>query len=85
MPETNEVWIRVAGMLVICIGFYYNRAGANNITAFLMYTVIVRVFVFICLVAFVLLNFAAPILAGFGVVDLICAIWTWSALKKEKA
>lgn len=84
LPETNEVWIRVAGILVICIGYYYHRTGAGNIKEMLRLTVHARCFVFLAFLALVVLKYAAIPLAGFGIVDLLGALWTWAALKKEK-
>jgi hypothetical protein len=85
LPETNEIWIRVVGVLVICIGYYYFRMSAAGNAMFLKFTVQARIFVFICFAAFVLLKLAPTILIAFGGFDLLCAAWTWSALKKEKA
>ena len=82
LPETNEVWIRVVGLLAFIIGFYYHRSGAANTTSFFKLTIPARVLVFIAFTAFVLLKYASPILIGFGVIDLLGAIWTWTALKK---
>jgi hypothetical protein len=84
LPTTSEVWIRVAGVLAFCIGYYYHKAGAGNILAFFKHTVPSRVFVCIAFITFVLLKFVSPLLIGFGLVDLAGAIWTWLALKKEK-
>ncbi len=84
IPETNEVWIRVVGVLAFCIGYYYHRAGAGNIHAFFKHTVPTRLFVFIAFVTFVLMDYVSPLLIGFGTVDFLGAIWTWTALKKEK-
>jgi hypothetical protein len=83
MPATQEVWIRVVGILTIAIAFYYQQAGSKNIVAFFPLTVVVRIFVFLSFIGFVLLNFASPMLIGFGVVDFIGAIWTWQSLKKK--
>jgi hypothetical protein len=85
IPETNEVWIRVVGVLVFCIGYYYHRAGAGNIQAFLKHTIPTRVIVFLSFTAFVLLKFVPPVLIIFGAADLAGAVWTWFALKKDAA
>lgn len=82
MPVTEEVWIRVVGVLVMAIGFYYHQAGSKNITAMLPLTVVARIFVFLSFAVFVLLRFVSPMLLVFGVVDLLGAVWTWMALKK---
>jgi hypothetical protein len=82
MPATKEVWIRVVGLIVIAIAFYYQQSGSKNIVSFFPLTVAARIFIFCGFVAFVLLKLASPMLVGFGIVDLLGAIWTWLALKK---
>ena len=82
LPETQEVWIRILGVVVFGLGFYYHRSGVQNNTAFFKLTIPTRVFVFLSFVSFVLLGYAAPIMIGIGAVDLIGAAWTYSALKK---
>ena len=82
LPETNEVWIRIVGVLAFTLGFYYHRTGVQNNISFFKLTVPTRIFVFIAFTAFVLLKFVLPILIGIGVVDLLGAAWTYYALKK---
>lgn len=84
IPETNEVWIRVVGVLATLIGFYYHQMGAANSPTFYKLTVVARIIVFIAFIGFVLLKFVSPMLAGFGIIDLLGAAWTFAALKKEK-
>jgi len=84
IPPTNEVWIRVAGVLAFCIGYYYHRAGSANIQAFFKHTIATRVFVFLSFSAFVMLNYISPLLIIFGAIDLAGAMWTWMALRNEK-
>ena len=82
LPETNEVWIRIVGVLALCLGYYYHRTGVQNNTAFFKLTIPTRIFVFLSFTAFVLLKYTSPILIGIGAIDLLGAIWTMSALKK---
>lgn len=82
LPETNEVWIRVIEVLAICLGFYYHRSAVQNNTGFFKLTVPVRIFVFLCFTAFVLLKYTSPIMIGIGAVDVLGAIWTWWSLRK---
>lgn len=84
IPTTNEVWIRVVGVLAFAIGYYYHRTGTANIFAFFKFTVHARTFVFLAFCCFVLLKYVSPLLIVFGVVDLAGAAWTWMALKNEK-
>jgi hypothetical protein len=83
IPETNEVWIRVVGVLAFAIGYYYHRAGAGNIRSFFIHTVTIRCFVFIAFCVFVLQQYVSPMLILFGAADVAGAIWTWVALRNE--
>lgn len=82
MPATNEVWIRVVGLLALCIAYYYHQMSRHNYQQFFKYTVHARITVCIVFIIFVLLKYVSPVLAGFGIIDLIGAAWTWSALRK---
>ena len=84
VPPTNEVWIRVNGMFVLCLSFYYVQAARNQLTAFIRWTVWARVAVIFYFAAFVLLVSAPKALLLFGLIDLLSAIWTWLALEVEK-
>jgi hypothetical protein len=84
LPETNEVWVRVVGMLVFILGFYYFQASKNEIKKFFQWTVYVRAAVPIFFIVFVVLDFAPPILIMFGFIDAIAALWTHLSLRSEK-
>jgi hypothetical protein len=83
MPETNEVWIRILGIIVGLLGFYYHQTGAKDISVFFPLTIPTRILVFISFLIFVILKMASPVMAGIGAVDLAGAIWTFMALKKK--
>ncbi len=85
VPPTGEVWIRINGMLVLCLSFYYVQAARNELTSFIRWTVWARVAVIIYFTAFVLLVSAPIALLLFGLIDLLAATWTWFALKKDGA
>ena len=85
LPSTTEVWIRVTGMLVLFLGFYYTQAARKEMTDFFQWTVYVRPTVILFFTAFVLLGFASPPLILFGVVDLLGAVWTGWTLRSSKA
>ncbi len=82
-PPTKEVWVRVNGMFVLCLSFYYVMAARHGLTAFIRWTVWGRAAVIIYFTAFVLLASAPRALLLFGLVDLLAATWTWLALKKD--
>ena len=83
VPPTNEVWIRVNGMFVLCLSFYYVQAARTNLIVFIRWTVWARLVVIFYFAAFVLLVSAPKVLLLFGLIDLLSAIWTWRALKVE--
>jgi len=84
-PTTSEVWIRINGMFVLCLSFYYVQAARNELAIFIRWTVWTRVAVIIYFVAFVLLVSAPKALLLFGLIDLLSALWTWLALRKDEA
>ena len=83
-PTTNEVWIRINGMFVLCLSFYYVQAARHGLTGFIRWTIWARAAVIIFFAAFVLLVAAPKALLLFGLIDLLAAMWTWLALKKEE-
>lgn len=85
VPPTNEVWIRLNGMFVLCLSFYYVQAARSELTSFIRWTVWTRIAVIVYFVAFVLLVSAPKALLLFGLIDLLAALWTWLALKKDEA
>ena len=85
VPPTSEVWIRIMGMVVLCLSFYYVQAARNELTSFIRWTVWARAAVIIYFAAFVLLVSAPRALLIFGLIDLLAATWTWVALKKDGA
>jgi uncharacterized membrane protein HdeD (DUF308 family) len=84
IPETNEVWVRVVGMLVLISGCYYFQASKSEIKKFFQWTVYVRTAVPIFFIVFVLLDFAPPILILIGFIDAVAALWTQLSLRSEK-
>ncbi|MCA1558449.1 MAG: hypothetical protein LC731_07920 [Acidobacteria bacterium] len=85
VPPTQEVWIRINGMFVLCLSFYYIQAARNELTMFIRWTIWARIAVIFYFAAFVLLVSAPKALLLFGLIDLLAAIWTWLALKKDGA
>jgi hypothetical protein len=81
MAQTDEVWIRVAGMLVLILGFYYQTAARGELTAMMRASVIGRSAVILFFVGFVISGLAPPVLIVFGVVDAAAALWTGAALR----
>ena len=83
LPPTSEVWIRVVGMLVGIIGFYYRVAAAAELRQIFVASVYARVAVLVFFGIFVAASWALPALLPFGVIDVLGAAWTWSALRRD--
>lgn len=83
IAPTGEVWIRVVGMLVLLLAFYYWNAARTELTSFFRWTVIARSSVPLFFLAFVAAGLASPMLILFGVVDLAGALWTALALRRD--
>jgi hypothetical protein len=84
LPPTDEVWIRVVGVLVLIIGYYNVRLGRTGLVPYARLTVHARVAVLVFFVGFVLAGLAKPILLLIGAVDLAGALWTAAALREER-
>lgn len=85
VPATTEVWIRVVGMLLLFLAYYYILAARKGLADFFQWSVYARATVILFFTAFVLLDYATPSLILFGAVDLLGAIWTAFALRAPKA
>ena len=83
MAPTGEVWIRVVGMLVLVLAFYYWNAAHAGLTGFFGWTVAARTSVLLFFIAFVVAGYAPPTLILFGIVDVAGAVWTALALRGE--
>ena len=80
-PTTSEPWIRVVGMLLLLLAYYYIQAARNEMRSLFRWTVHARSSVVVFFGVFVLLGLAQPMLIGFGVIDLLAALWTNRALR----
>ena len=83
-PTTDEVWIRVVGMLLVLLAFYYIQAAQKELTDFFQWTVYARATVILFFIVFVVTGIARPILILFGAVDLLAALWTEVALRSSR-
>lgn len=84
LPSTNDVWVRVVGMLLSFLCFYFTQAARKEMTDFFQWTVYVRASVILFFGAFVLLGLAKPSLLLFYPVDFLGAVWTGMALRASK-
>ena len=83
-PPTDEVWIRVLGIVVVNLGAYYWYAAKSEARLFFLASVFTRAFVFVAFVALVVLGLTKPILIAIGTIDALGGLWTYFALKSEQ-
>lgn len=79
--QTNEVWIRMLGLLGFCAGLLYYYCGKTNQVGFFKISVVERIIFFVGTVGIVIVFQANPMLALIGSVDLAGALWTYFCLK----
>ncbi len=82
-PPTNEIWIRLMGMLVLALSFYYYALARYSHRVVVQATVQGRLFFCTGLVVFVLLGLAKPALIGFALAETGLALWTWWELRQR--
>lgn len=84
LPATDEVWVRVVGVLALVLAYYYTSAARADLKTFAQWTVPARIGVFVAFTAFVVMGFVGPVMILLGSVDLLGALWTGWALRAEK-
>lgn len=83
LPQTDEVWIRLLGMMTIFIGVFQWHIAHAELRDLFYLTVILRLSVVGFVGAFVVLGLAAPVFLLITPVDVLGALWTWFALRRE--
>ena len=85
MAPTVEVWIRVAGMLVLVLGAYDLLAALADLREFIRWSIPMRMVETAFLALFVLLGYAPSALLLFAFAEVAGAAWTWLALRRVSA
>ena len=83
-PQSDEVWIRVLGLLALYLGIYYVLAGRWEHPVFIGLTIAIRLSVILFFSAFAALDLVSPVLVLLGLPDLCSALWTWHALARSR-
>src|SRR5689334_8168177 len=77
----GDLWLRVFGLEVAVLGFFYIRAAQNNNIPFFKSSVIGRISFTIILFIMVVLGLSKINLVLLGVPDFLTAIWTTIGLR----
>ena len=81
LPGTSEPWIRVLGLVLGEIGYYFIIAATRGLSAIYPAIVHVRVVASLLFVALVVTKVGPWQLLIFGAVDLSTALWTRISIK----
>lgn len=85
IPATDEPWIRVLGVVVLVLAYYYISAGRQEVVPFFRWTILGRALVLLLFVALVVADRAPVQLIAFGLIDAAGAVWTAFALRSPAA
>jgi len=81
LEPTSEIWIRVLGLLVLALSFYYFALYKNAGKEIVRATVQGRLFFCAGLMMLVIFGLAKPVLIFFAVIETALALWTLSEIR----
>lgn len=84
LPETDEIWISILGVVAIVLALYYFDSARNNTRSFFAASLLGRGF-FVTVLVVVWLAGQPWQLLIFAGVELAAAIWTYTAMRAEAA
>jgi len=86
MTLPDYVTVRLFGMVLVYLSIYYLVAGRYPaFWPFFRMTVYTRASALLVVCVLVLLGIAKPLIIGFVVVDALGALWTYLALRRDRA
>ena len=83
LPATDEVWIRLCGVLALVIGYFFVQSARVGHVPFYRWSIHVRIGVGLMFTALVVSGLGPPILLLFALVDALGAAWTATALRAD--
>lgn len=82
IAPTNEVWIRVLGLLVLILSIYYYHIAHYGNDKIVWATIVGRLVFCIGLLIFVIIKLAPISLIGFATLEMILTVWAWREIKQ---
>lgn len=83
VANTDEVWIRLSGILLMALSVYYIVAARTYLPVIFKVTAYIRCTILFFFSAFVYLDLMEPIMLLFAAIDFAGGVWTYLAMKKE--
>ena len=84
IEPTHEPWLRMLGIVTLALSFYYILAAYEEVLSFFRWTILGRSAVFIGVSVLVVGGLAPAVIAVFGVIDALGAMWTAVALRSDR-
>jgi hypothetical protein len=84
MPATNEIWIKVLGIVVLPLFALYYAVSKHGSMSAVKATVFSRMFVGLGFILLFLTKQAPPSIVLFAGVDILTAVWTIVELRGKK-
>jgi hypothetical protein len=81
---TNEIWIKVMGILVLSAAIFYYSLSKNPHSEIVRASVFMRVIIASGFVLLVVVGQVKATLILFAGIDMATAIWTWSELRRSE-
>lgn len=83
IAPTNEVWIRLSGILLMALAVYYYLGAKHEIIVIMKATAFIRLTIILFFTAFAVLKLTSPSIIFFAVIDFLGGAWTLLMLKNE--
>ncbi len=81
--EAQDVWVRITGLCLVILGYFYFHMGKSNVRPFLVLSTHTRSFQMIVLAIFVTLGWIGPMILIAGGLEFLSGVWTFFELRKE--
>ncbi len=72
----KDHWARIAGIMIISLGYFYLNAAHNEVYSFYQASVYARLAGFLGFLGLALFKIAKPRIIFFGIIDALGATWT---------
>lgn len=83
LPPTQEVRVRMVGLLLAALSVYYIVASRLELLPILKITMYIRSSIIVFFSLFVALGWVSSAILPFAVIDLAGAVWTFVAMRGE--
>ena len=85
LPATDEVWIRLIGVMALVIGYFFVQSARVGHVPFYLWSMHVRIGVGLLITALVVAGLGPPVLLLFALLDVLGVTWTGLTLRAETA